>query len=76
MTTKRQVVDELREALAEYERSQGGATLEKLREFYAEMQRLGLVVKKGYDIPPMDTIGQKVQRGSTPSEPPQLDRTS
>jgi len=30
----------------------------RLRDFYFEMQRLGLLVKKAYDLPPLDTIGR------------------
>ena len=32
----------------------------RLREFYEEMKRLGLVRKQTYDLPLMDTIGHSI----------------
>ncbi len=34
----------------------------RLREFMLEMQRRGLVIKKEYDLPPLDTIGRTAFR--------------
>lgn len=36
--------------------------LAKLRAFLLEMERQGLVIKKGYDLPPLDTIGKTAFR--------------
>lgn len=33
-------------------------SFQELREFYAEMQSKGLVIKKNYDLPQLDTIGR------------------
>ena len=33
----------------------------KLQEFYLEMQRLGVVRKQEYTLPPLDTTGRRVQ---------------
>ena len=30
----------------------------RLRDFYLEMASKGLLVKKNYDLPPLDTIGR------------------
>ena len=32
----------------------------RLREFYEEMKRLGLVTKQEYSLPPLDTGGQRI----------------
>jgi hypothetical protein len=34
----------------------------RLREFLADMHRKGLVIKKEYDLPPIDTIGRTAYR--------------
>lgn len=39
----------------------GGGDLARLQEFYLEMTRKGLVRKKGYDLPLLDTIGRPYQ---------------
>ena len=37
----------------------------RLRDFYLMMQRRGLVLKKEYDIPPIDTIGKTAFENSS-----------
>jgi hypothetical protein len=32
----------------------------RLRDFYIEMQELGIAKKPEYDLPPLDTIGRKL----------------
>lgn len=32
----------------------------RLRDFYVEMQELGLAKKTEYDLPPLDTIGRRL----------------
>lgn len=34
----------------------------KLRDFYAEMQRLGIATKQEYSLPPLDTVGRRVHQ--------------
>jgi hypothetical protein len=34
----------------------------RLREFLVDMQRKGLVIKKEYDLPSLDTIGKTAYR--------------
>lgn len=31
----------------------------KLAEFYEQMRRAGVVLKKPYDLPPLDTVGRE-----------------
>ena len=40
----------------------GGDDLARLQEFYLEMTRKGLVRKKEYDLPLVDTIGRGLYR--------------
>ena len=35
-------------------------SFQELSKFYAEMQSKGLVIKKNYDLPQLDTIGRSV----------------
>ncbi len=35
------------------------STFQELQEFYERMKKQGLVIKKDYTIPPIDTIGYK-----------------
>ncbi len=52
--------DDVRVALAnQLGAKSGDSSFTRLREFYAEMQRLGLVTRHEYDIPPLDTIGRR-----------------
>ena len=32
----------------------------KLRDFYAEMKRLGIAQKQEYSLPPLDTVGRRL----------------
>lgn len=50
-------------AIREFERERANdAQFVRLREFMLEMQRRGLVIKKEYDLPPLDTIGRTAFR--------------
>lgn len=33
---------------------------ENLTNFFKEMQKEGLIIKKDYDLPPLDTIGSEI----------------
>ncbi len=35
---------------------------QKLNDFYEEMKKEGVALKKEYDLPPMDTIGRSLYR--------------
>ena len=37
----------------------------ELQEFYSEMQRLGLVTKQEYTLPPLDTGGQRYHEATS-----------
>ena len=37
-------------------------SLKQLRDFYDEMKRLGIAQTRGYDLPPIDTIGTTAHR--------------
>ncbi len=39
------------------------ADLKKLSEFYEQMKKNGAVLKKGYTLPPLDTIGRELYTG-------------
>lgn len=50
-------------SIREFERERANdAQFVRLREFMLEMQRRGLVIKKEYDLPPLDTIGRTAFR--------------
>lgn len=50
---------QVQEALDRIERERaGGEDFVRLRDFASEMRRQGLLIKKEYDIPPLDTIGK------------------
>lgn len=52
-------VKQVQEALRTFERQAGtNEDLARLREFYLDMQRKGLVRKQKYDLPLIDTIGR------------------
>ena len=36
--------------------------LKKFAEFYEQMRQAGVVLKKPYDLPPLDTIGREFYR--------------
>lgn len=55
------ISERLGEAVRDFERrQQKDAAFVQLRNFYAEMIGKGLVVKKEYDLPSLDTIGRVV----------------
>ncbi|MGH9960802.1 MAG: hypothetical protein ACREBC_27400 [Pyrinomonadaceae bacterium] len=56
--TKR-VEEAVKETEQRFNESQG---FRELRDFYADMQRRGLAIKKEYDIPPLDTAGRLIYR--------------
>lgn len=50
---------ELERTLTELSAARRGDTdLARLSRFYEHMKQLGMVVKKEYDLPPLDTIGR------------------
>ena len=52
-------VDKLQEALRRFEREAAhDRDFIRLRDFYADMARKGLLVQKPYDLPLVDTIGR------------------
>jgi hypothetical protein len=58
---------EVEEALrgAEQERL-GDAEFVRLRDFLREMQSRGMIVRKEYDLPPLDTIGKTAFHSKLP----------
>lgn len=38
----------------------------ELKEFYAQMQREGVAVKRSYDLPPLDTVGHGIYSSLVP----------
>jgi hypothetical protein len=51
--------DSLQEVLRRFEQeSANDRDFIRLRDFYAEMVRKGLLIKKPYDLPLVDTIGR------------------
>jgi len=58
---------ELRDTLERIERErEGDESFKRLRDFYQDMLRKGLLVKKEYDLPPIDTIGKTAFDTSKP----------
>lgn len=54
-----QVVD----ALRQFEQTAPDRdALEQLRAFFEKMKSAGLVLRRGYDLPPVDTIGTTAHR--------------
>jgi hypothetical protein len=54
-------VEELQEALRRFEtESANDQDFARLRDFYLEMGKKGLLLKKEYDLPLIDTIGRTV----------------
>lgn len=52
-------VERLQEALRRFEKEAAvDADFIRLRDFYLEMSRRGLLIKKEYDLPLVDTIGR------------------
>jgi hypothetical protein len=57
------LVDQIKEASESLASRRGEDTqLQQLLEFYREMQRVGVVVKRAYDIPPIYTVGRTAFR--------------
>lgn len=40
---------------------------QKLSDFVAQMQKEGLLIKKQYDLPPLDTIGRQLYQENAPN---------
>ena len=58
-----ETVDEVQKVLAEKEQDfTADPEFLRLREFYEEMKRKGLVKKQEYSVPPLDTAGQQLFR--------------
>jgi hypothetical protein len=56
---------ELEEALKKFQKlKDSDVEFARLRQFYLEMMKQGMLVKKEYDIPPIDTIGRSAYRKS------------
>lgn len=54
-----ETVIELQKTLAEKEKDfSSDPDYQRLRDFYEEMKRQGLVKKQEYSLPPLDTTGQ------------------
>jgi hypothetical protein len=52
-------VERLQEALRRFEEEAAvDSDFVRLRDFYLEMSRRGLLIKKEYDLPLVDTIGR------------------
>ncbi len=66
------IEENMRKAIAEHEQS-ANPDFDRLREFYEEKKREGLIRKQEYTLPPMDTVGRTSFRWSwnRPSEPNQ-----
>lgn len=57
------LVERIKEAEADISAKRSGdATLRELLAFYREKQREGAVLKRTYDLPPVDTIGKTAHR--------------
>ena len=57
------IEEEVGNALSEFEQNAPDPEeLERLRAFFEEMKRAGLVRQRGYDLPPLDTIGKTAHR--------------
>lgn len=58
-----ETVDEVQKVLAEKEQNfAADPEFLRLREFYEDMKRKGLVKKQEYSVPPLDTAGQQLYR--------------
>ena len=63
-------VSELKETLLETEKRFGAnPDFLRLRDFYEEMKRRGLVRKQDYSLPPLDTTGQGLYREKSEALP-------
>ena len=58
-----ETTDEVRRVLVEKEQAfAADPEFVRLRQFYDEMRRQGLVKKQEYALPPLDTAGQQLYR--------------
>lgn len=62
-------VKQVQETIRAFEQqANGNPELVKLQEFYLDMQRKGLVRKREYDLPLVDTIGRELYQAE-PTDP-------
>ncbi len=55
--------EEVIEAISEFKRaSENDQSLKRLAEFYEKMKLAGVVQSRGYNLPPIDTVGTSVYR--------------
>ncbi len=55
------IVEEIQKEIEERKESlKNNEEYVRLRDFYTEMQELGIVKKAEYDLPPLDTIGRRL----------------
>lgn len=55
------IVEEIKKEINERKESlKDNEEYVRLRDFYIEMQELGIVKKAEYDLPPLDTIGRRL----------------
>jgi hypothetical protein len=55
------IVEEIQKELEEKKRTfENNKEYVRLRDFYDEMQKLGVTKKSEYDLPPVDTIGRNL----------------
>ena len=52
--------EQIEQTLAEESEITKRPAFQKLNKFYTEMKKEGIVVKKEYDLPPLDTVGRKL----------------
>jgi len=58
-------VEKLQEALRKFqEQVAADQDFARLRDFYLEMDRKGFLIKKEYNLPPLDTIGRTAYQAS------------
>lgn len=57
------IEEQVADALRPFEQSAPDReALERLRAFFEEMKSAGLVLRRGYDLPPVDTVGTTAHR--------------
>ncbi len=62
------LADQIKESSATITARLGSdARFRELSEFYHEMLKAGLVIKREYEIPPVDTIGRTLYQPRTPA---------
>lgn len=65
--------EEVNKVLAEEKEREKNPNFQQLRDFYETMKNDGLVIKQGYTLPPVDTIGRSLfepLHKQAPLEPP------